>query len=42
MIARDVVGKSLSSASGFKAVHEALLEDGLLKQVPSQGGGCSN
>jgi hypothetical protein len=39
---REVVGKSLSSASGFKAVHEALLEDGLLKQVPSQGGGCSN
>ena len=39
---REVVGKSLSSASGFKAVHEALLEDGLLKQVPSQAGGCSN
>lgn len=39
---REVVGKSLSSASGFKAVHEALLEDGLLKQAPSQGGGCSN
>jgi len=27
---RDV-GESLSSASGFNAVHEALLEDGLLK-----------
>ena len=39
---REVVGKSLSSASGFKAVHEALLEDGLLEQAPSQGGGCSN
>jgi len=39
---REVVGKSLSSASGFKAVHEALLEDGLLKQAPSRGGGCSN
>jgi len=39
---REVVGKSLSSASGFKGIHEALLEDGLLKQVPSQAGGCSN
>ncbi len=39
---RKVVGKALSSASDFKAVREALLEDGLLKEAPSPGGGCSN
>ena len=37
---REVVGKSLSSTLGFKAVHEALLEGGLLKQVPSRGVGA--
>ena len=37
-----VVGKELSSASGFKMVHADLQSRGLLQQAPGQGGGCAN
>jgi len=37
-----VVGRELSSASGFKVVHAALQSKGLLQQAPGQGGGCAN
>jgi hypothetical protein len=37
-----VVGKELSSASGFKMVHANLQSKGLLQQAPGQGGGCAN
>lgn len=37
-----VVGKELSSASGFKMVHADLQSKGLLQQAPGQGGGCAN
>ncbi len=39
--ARDVVGKSYMSASGFRAAHEQLSARGLLQTAPSQGGGCA-
>ena len=37
-----VVGRELSSASGFKMVHADLQSKGLLQQTPGQGGGCAN
>ena len=37
-----VVGKELSSASGFKMVHADLQSKGRLQQAPGQGGGCAN
>ena len=37
-----VVGKEISSASGFKMVHTDLQSKGLLQQAPGQGGGCAN
>lgn len=39
---RQVVGRELASASGFKMVHQSLVGSGEVKQAPSQGGGCSN
>ena len=39
---RLVIGKQLSSSSGFAMVHENLQKKGLLKQAPGQGGGCAN
>ena len=38
---RDVVGTDLASTSGFKMVHQSLVETGEVKEAPSQGG-CSN
>jgi hypothetical protein len=40
--ARLVVSDKFSSASGAGMVHEALQRNGLLKQTPGQGGGCTN
>ena len=40
--AKLVVGRQLSSASGFKMVHADLQSKGILQQAPGQGGGCSN
>jgi hypothetical protein len=37
-----VVGKEISSASGFQMVHADLQSKGLLQQAPGQGGGCAN
>lgn len=37
-----VVGRDLSSASGFKMVHADLQSRGLLQQAPDQGGSCAN
>jgi hypothetical protein len=37
-----VVGKEISSGSGFKMVHADLQSKGLLQQAPGQGGGCAN
>ena len=39
---RQVVGRELASASGFKIVHQSIVGSGEVKQAPSQGGGCSN
>lgn len=39
---RLVVGRELSSASGFKMVHADLQSKGLLQQAPGQGGSCTN
>jgi len=40
--ARVAVSKNFSSASGVSMVHRSLQSNGLLKQTPSQGNGCSN
>jgi hypothetical protein len=40
--ARVAVSKNFSSASGASMVHRSLQSNGLLKQTPSQGNGCSN
>ena len=37
-----VVGKELSSTSGYKMVHTDLQSKGLLQQAPGQGGSCAN
>ena len=39
---RQVVGRELASASGFKMVHQSLVTSDEVKQAPSQSGGCSN
>jgi hypothetical protein len=38
--ARLVVGQSMSSSSGFQAVHQWLAQNGKLEQVPQGGGSC--
>lgn len=38
--ARLVVGQSMSSGSGFKAVHQWLAQNGILEQAPQVGGSC--
>ncbi len=38
--ARQVVGSNFSSGSGFRAVHQWLLQNGLLEQAPGGGGSC--
>jgi hypothetical protein len=38
--AREFVGASVSSGSGFQTVHEWLVMNDLLDQVPSSGGSC--
>ena len=38
--ARLVVGQSMSSGSGFKAVHQWLAQNGILEQSPQVGGSC--
>ncbi|MFQ5611865.1 MAG: hypothetical protein ACE5H9_06995 [Anaerolineae bacterium] len=40
MDARQVVGVSFSSGSGFQAVHQWLGANGLLEPAPAGGGGC--
>jgi hypothetical protein len=40
--AKLVVGKQLSSASGFQMVHADLQSKGLLQQAAGQGGSCAN
>lgn len=40
--ARLVVGDTVSSASGANMVHQALQNNGLLKQMPGQGNSCTN
>jgi hypothetical protein len=37
---RQVVSRQYSSGSGFKAVHQWLAANGLLEQIPNNGGGC--
>lgn len=37
-----VVGKEMSSGSGFGAVHQYLQTNGLLAQMPNSGSGCAN
>ncbi|HEX7974958.1 MAG TPA: hypothetical protein VF498_11150 [Anaerolineales bacterium] len=37
---RTLVGKNLSSVSGFQAVHQYLSQNGKLEQVPKSGGNC--
>lgn len=39
---RLVVSDTLASASGAGIVHQSLLDSGLLKQAPGQGGSCAN
>jgi hypothetical protein len=38
--ARLVVGQSMSSSSGFQAVHQWLAQNGKLEQAPQVGGSC--
>lgn len=38
--ARQVVGQSMSSGSGFQAVHQWLVQNGKLEQAPQGGGSC--
>ena len=40
--ARLVVGREIASASGASMVHQALQNQGLLKNTPGQGGSCTN
>ncbi|HJW84802.1 MAG TPA: hypothetical protein VJ754_10900, partial [Anaerolineae bacterium] len=37
---RQIVGASYSSASGFRAVHKLLADNGLLKASPNGGSSC--
>ena len=37
-----MVSDKFSSASGANMVHESLQANGLLKETPSQGSGCTN
>ncbi|MFZ5920263.1 MAG: hypothetical protein ACOYY3_04320 [Chloroflexota bacterium] len=37
-----IVGKELSSGSGFAAVHQNLHSSGLIEQMPGDAGSCSN
>jgi hypothetical protein len=39
--ARQVVGRSMSSGSGFQAIHQWLAQNGQLEQVPQSGGSCA-
>ncbi len=38
--AREFVGPNLSSASGFQAVRQWLVENDLLEQMPNSGNSC--
>jgi len=38
--ARQLVGAEVSSGSGFRAVHEWLVENKLLDQIPNTGSNC--
>ncbi len=38
--ARQIVGNSFSSGSGFQTVHKWLADNGLLEQAPGGGGSC--
>lgn len=38
--AREFAGPNFSSGSGFRHVHQWLVDNNLLEQAPNQGGGC--
>ncbi len=38
--AREMVGRSFSSGSGFQALHQWLVDNGLLEQAPNGGSSC--
>jgi hypothetical protein len=38
--AREFTGPNFSSGTGFKNVHQWLVDNNLLEQAPNQGGGC--